>query len=61
MLSDQDFLRYQRQISLPEIGECGQEKITKSHVLIIGCGGLGSAGESIFSCCWSRPNGAGRR
>ena len=43
MLSDQDFLRYQRQISLPEIGECGQEKITKSHVLIIGCGGLGSA------------------
>ena len=43
MLSDQDFLRYQRQISLPEIGECGQEKITHSHVLIIGCGGLGSA------------------
>ncbi|ERB63637.1 molybdopterin-synthase adenylyltransferase MoeB [Vibrio coralliilyticus OCN008] len=43
MLSDQDFLRYQRQISLPEIGECGQEKIIQSHVLIIGCGGLGSA------------------
>ncbi|AIU68277.1 HesA/MoeB/ThiF family protein [Vibrio coralliilyticus] len=43
MLSDQDFLRYQRQISLPEIGESGQEKIIQSHVLIIGCGGLGSA------------------
>lgn len=43
MLSDKQFLRYQRQIALPEIGELGQTKLTDSHVLIIGCGGLGSA------------------
>ena len=34
--------RYDRQISLPEIGETGQEKIQKSKVLIVGVGGLGS-------------------
>ncbi|MCV5949824.1 ThiF family adenylyltransferase, partial [Escherichia coli] len=27
----------------PEIAEVGQERLSKSHVLIIGCGGLGSA------------------
>ncbi|RTZ14170.1 HesA/MoeB/ThiF family protein [Vibrio aquaticus] len=43
MLSDQQFLRYQRQISIPEIGETGQLQLSKAHVLIIGCGGLGSA------------------
>ena len=43
MLTDQQFLRYQRQVALPEIAESGQERLSKSHVLIIGCGGLGSA------------------
>lgn len=43
MLSDKQFLRYQRQVALPEIAEVGQERLSKSHVLIIGCGGLGSA------------------
>lgn len=43
MLSDSDFLRYQRQISLPDIGEKGQERLGQSSILIIGCGGLGSA------------------
>ncbi|NVJ54802.1 MAG: HesA/MoeB/ThiF family protein [Vibrionaceae bacterium] len=43
MLSDRAFLRYQRQIALPEIGEIGQSKLKRSSVLIIGCGGLGSA------------------
>lgn len=32
---------YQRQITLPFVGLAGQEKITKSKVLIIGAGGLG--------------------
>ncbi|SHO56290.1 HesA/MoeB/ThiF family protein [Vibrio quintilis] len=41
--SDVDFIRYQRQISLPEIGESGQLKINNSNVLIIGCGGLGTS------------------
>ena len=43
MLNDHDFLRYQRQIALPEIGESGQVALKNSTVLIIGCGGLGSA------------------
>ncbi|TXF90734.1 HesA/MoeB/ThiF family protein [Neolewinella aurantiaca] len=33
--------RYQRQTVLPEVGEAGQQKLATSHVLIIGCGGLG--------------------
>jgi len=34
--------RYSRQIVLKEIGGVGQEKLLKSKVTIIGCGGLGS-------------------
>ncbi|MCE0493600.1 HesA/MoeB/ThiF family protein [Vibrio salinus] len=41
-LSDSDFLRYQRQVALPEVGEEGQLKLALSRVLIIGCGGLAS-------------------
>lgn len=37
----QDFLRYNRQMMLPEIGDLGQEKIKKAKVLVIGAGGLG--------------------
>ena len=33
---------YQRQTTLPEIGEIGQQKLQNSHVTIVGCGGLGS-------------------
>lgn len=34
--------RYERQTSLPEIGESGQEKLHNAKVLIVGVGGLGS-------------------
>ncbi|MCB2081289.1 MAG: ThiF family adenylyltransferase, partial [Rickettsiales bacterium] len=35
-------VRYARNISLPEIGEAGQEQLLASKVLVIGAGGLGS-------------------
>jgi molybdopterin/thiamine biosynthesis adenylyltransferase len=41
MISIQDFLRYNRQMMLPEIGESGQEKLKNAKVLVIGAGGLG--------------------
>ena len=34
--------RYERHISLPEIGEKGQQKLLDSRVVVIGAGGLGS-------------------
>tara|TARA_B110001454_G_scaffold218908_1_gene248518 strand:- start:2001 stop:3083 length:1083 start_codon:yes stop_codon:yes gene_type:complete len=33
---------FKRQITLPEIGEIGQQKLQEATVLVIGCGGLGS-------------------
>jgi molybdopterin/thiamine biosynthesis adenylyltransferase len=37
----QEYLRYNRQTMLPEIGDEGQEKLKKAKVLVIGAGGLG--------------------
>lgn len=37
----QDFLRYNRQMMLPEIGNSGQDKLKKAKVLVVGAGGLG--------------------
>jgi molybdopterin/thiamine biosynthesis adenylyltransferase len=34
--------RYSKQILMPEIGEKGQERLSKSSVLIAGCGALGT-------------------
>lgn len=41
-LTDEEFLRYGRQVLLPEIGEAGQLRLKQSKVLIVGLGGLGS-------------------
>lgn len=41
-MNDNQLLRYSRHILLPQIGYEGQEKLTDSHALIIGAGGLGS-------------------
>jgi molybdopterin/thiamine biosynthesis adenylyltransferase len=41
-LSDNELLRYARQIIIPAVGEEGQEKIKRAKVFIAGLGGLGS-------------------
>jgi molybdopterin/thiamine biosynthesis adenylyltransferase len=41
-MNDNQLLRYSRHILLPQISYEGQEKLTKSHALIVGVGGLGS-------------------
>ena len=40
--TDQDILRYSRNILLKEIGPSGQEKLFSSSALVVGAGGLGS-------------------
>ena len=41
-MTDDELLRYSRQILLPEFDIEGQERLRQAHVLIIGMGGLGS-------------------
>jgi molybdopterin-synthase adenylyltransferase len=41
-LTDDQRLRYSRQMRLPQVGEAGQRRLLASRALIIGVGGLGS-------------------
>ena len=41
-MNDNQLLRYSRHILLPQIAYEGQERLTESHALIVGAGGLGS-------------------
>jgi adenylyltransferase/sulfurtransferase len=41
-LSQDELRRYQRHLTLPEVGVEGQKKLKQSSVLLIGAGGLGS-------------------
>jgi len=41
-MNDNQLLRYSRHILLPQIGYEGQDKLVRSHALIVGAGGLGS-------------------
>ena len=41
-MNDGQLLRYSRHILLPQIGIQGQEILIRSHVLVVGAGGLGS-------------------
>uniref|UniRef100_A0A3B3YD43 THIF-type NAD/FAD binding fold domain-containing protein n=1 Tax=Poecilia mexicana TaxID=48701 RepID=A0A3B3YD43_9TELE len=40
-LSNEDIMRYSRQLLLPELGVKGQLNLSGASVLIVGCGGLG--------------------
>lgn len=40
--TDEQITRYSRHILLPEVGGKGQQKISRSRILIVGAGGLGS-------------------
>ena len=42
-MNDEQLLRYSRHLLLEEIDVAGQETLLKSHALVIGAGGLGSA------------------
>lgn len=41
-MNDDQLLRYSRHILLPQIGIQGQKALIRSHVLVVGAGGLGS-------------------
>jgi len=40
--SEEEILRYSRNIILPEVGRSGQERLKSSSVLLVGMGGIGS-------------------
>ena len=41
-LAPERLARFARHIVLPEVGGAGQVALTKAHVVLIGCGGIGS-------------------
>jgi len=49
-LTDEDLVRYNRQIILPEFGEEGQKRLRQATVFVAGAGGLGSP-VSIYLAC----------
>lgn len=54
-LSEEDAIRYRRQLIMPEIGETGQGRIKAATVLVAGMGGLGG-----LSACHMAAAGVGK-
>ena len=48
-LSRQEEIRYSRHLNIPDFGVPGQIKLKNASVLIIGCGGLGSASATYLA------------
>ena len=48
-LSDQQLLRYSRQIFLPNIDVAGQQKLSDQCIIIMGAGGLGSLSSAYLA------------
>lgn len=44
-----DSERYARQRILPEIGDAGQERLAAAHVVVVGCGALGSVQAELLT------------
>ena len=49
VLDQQELIRYNRQLRIPDFGEEGQKRLKRSHVLIVGIGGLGCASATYLT------------
>lgn len=59
-LSDQEMLRYNRQIILRGFDFEGQEALKDARVLVVGLGGLGCAANAVSGWRWRRATDATR-
>ena len=50
MLTENELIRYGRQILHPAFGEEGQKRLKHSHVVVAGLGGLGCAASTYVAC-----------
>ena len=58
-LSPDRLSRFARHIVLPEVGGAGQVALTRAHVALIGCGGIGLA--AVNAARMAARSGAVRR
>jgi molybdopterin/thiamine biosynthesis adenylyltransferase len=49
MLDQNELIRYNRQLIIPDFGEEGQRKLKGSHIVIVGIGGLGCASATYLT------------
>ena len=49
-MSDDELLRYNRHIMMPELDITGQQRLRDAHALVMGLGGLGSPVALYLAC-----------